>query len=132
MGVALAEHSRVLVVEDHEPVARLVCKLLEREGYHSQWAANGEKALDVLADGYQPGLILLDVMMPVMDGFQFLDVIHNSTQWQEIPVVMLTAIDDAPSVIKAMKGGALEYCTKPIDPAELISSVQRLLPPEVC
>lgn len=125
-----AESSKhILVVEDQEIIAMVAGQLLKRAGYQYRHAANGKEALDLLQGGFRPDLILLDVVMPVMDGYQFLDAINADDSLKDIPVIMLTALDNATDVMKAVKRGAVDYCTKPIEPADLLAAVNRLLQP---
>jgi CheY-like chemotaxis protein len=85
-------HPSILVVEDDEHTRQLLGKLLEKEGWAVREAANGQAALAAMAK-WQPGLILLDLMMPDMDGFEFVDELRKREQWRRIPVVVLTAKD---------------------------------------
>ncbi len=91
----LARHRRdrpVLIVEDDAPLRELVRRMLEREGYAVVEAKHGRAALDRLREG-APGVILLDLMMPVMDGFEFLAELRREDAWRGIPVIVLTARD---------------------------------------
>jgi len=83
---------RILVVEDDAPTRELVRRMLERAGWTVDEAENGRAALERLAEA-TPGLILLDLMMPEMDGFEFLEVVRQREAWRDIPVVVLTAKD---------------------------------------
>lgn len=127
MNISEADGKTVLVVDDQEPVAILINKILSTNGYKCTSAKNGREALDMLHDGLRPDLMLLDIMMPGMDGFELLDKIHEEKVAHETPVVMLTALADATDVMKAMKKGAAAYCVKPIDPDELVKTVNRVL-----
>lgn len=83
---------RVLIVEDDLPTRELVRRTLQKEGWETIEAGNGREALDVLAKLPQnPALIILDLMMPEVDGFQFLEIIRKSEQWQNVPVIVVTA-----------------------------------------
>ena len=85
-------HPSILVVEDDEHTRQLLGKWLEKEGWAVRQADNGQAALAAIAK-WQPGLILLDLMMPGMDGFEFVEELHKREQWRRIPVVVLTAKD---------------------------------------
>ncbi len=117
----------VLIVEDQESNAILLGKLVEKAGYQHRYAENGKMALDMLHEGLRPDLILLDIVMPVMNGYEFLDACHSDQDLRTIPVIMLTALDDASDVLKAVKKGATDYCTKPIDPNDLLTTIKRVL-----
>jgi CheY-like chemotaxis protein len=108
----------VLVVEDDADIRSGVRDLLEDEGYQVRTAANGREALDSLAQASRPCLILLDLMMPVMDGHQFLGKLRLQSEWADIPVVVVSAVVTAfPEVAGFIK--------KPFDPEVLLSSVKK-------
>ena len=86
---------RVLIVEDDEVTRELLCRLLENEGWTVSAAENGRVALERLATD-QPELILLDLMMPEMDGFEFIVELHKHDTWQRLPIVVVTAKDLTP------------------------------------
>ncbi|MDH5784055.1 MAG: response regulator [Chromatiales bacterium] len=114
---------RILLVEDQELIAQTVNMALSVAGYQCEHASNGERALSIMKRGWLPNLILLDIVMPVMDGYKFLDELQKEPVLQEIPVIMLTALNNPPDVLKAMKAGAVDYCTKPLDVNDLLNSV---------
>jgi CheY-like chemotaxis protein len=109
----------VLVVEDEPDLLEVTRFALECEGFGVETARNGAEALGVLRAGKRPGLVLLDLMMPVMNGWQFLDEVAKVPSLKEIPVVVLTAAG-APGV-----PGAAEVLHKPIDLGVLIDAVER-------
>ena len=117
----------ILVVEDQETISLLIGHLLRKAGYAYECAVNGQEALERLKEGFRPSLILLDVVMPVMDGYEFLDAMHEDAAISDIPVVMLTSLDHAQDVIRALKLGANDYCTKPIEPEDLLATVRRVV-----
>jgi len=98
----MKKHASILVVDDEETVLNLVQRILEEAGYSVVTAANGEEAFDkVLRDGI--GLMLLDIKMPGLDGFQVLDLIR---QRSNIPVIMLTGLAEVDSLLDALNNGA--------------------------
>ncbi|MTV25059.1 response regulator [Nitriliruptoraceae bacterium ZYF776] len=108
----------VLVVDD-EPDVRLLCRVnLEFEGYEVREAADGEAALAALAAS-RPDAVLLDVMLPVIDGWQILDHIKSDPHLREVPVVMLTARSFDDDQIRGWRSGAAEYIVKPFSPLAL-------------
>ncbi|MCW2955019.1 MAG: two component transcriptional regulator, winged helix family [Conexibacter sp.] len=113
----------VLVVEDEEDVRRLVCVLLERAGHTVTEASNGAEALRQLK-GAQPDLVVLDVMMPELDGWQTLERIRDLS---DVPVLMLTARAGELDKVRGLKGGADDYVTKPFGRQELLARVEALL-----
>ncbi len=124
--------AEVLVVEDEEDVRRLVRVLLERAGHGVREASNGIEALRMLQSS-TPDLVVLDVTMPELDGWQTLERIRDLT---EVPVLMLTARAGELDKVRGLKGGADDYVTKPFGRQELLARVEALLrrtsgPPEV-
>ena len=85
-----ADEARVLVVEDDEPTRELLVRALSRDGWAVDEARNGREALECVARS-TPALILLDLLMPVMDGFEFLHALHERAEWRALPVVVTTA-----------------------------------------
>jgi CheY-like chemotaxis protein len=117
----------ILVVEDQSQVAFLIGAVLDKAGYSHNHVANGQEAIKLLKDGLKADLILLDIVMPVMDGYEVLDALKADETFKDIPVVMLSGLEDATDVMKAVKKGALDYCTKPIDPDDLLSTLARFI-----
>jgi DNA-binding response OmpR family regulator len=120
--------ARVLVVEDDEDLARVVQLNLEGCGYEVELAHNGVEALESVR-GTSPDLILLDVMMPVMDGWQTLQALKADEETAHLPVVMLTALAEERDVIQGHLEGAIRYVTKPFEMRELLASVEEALRP---
>ena len=114
----MSDTKRVLVVDD-EPDVLLLCRVnLEFEGYEVSTAPDGEAGLDACRE-LQPDVVLLDVMMPKMDGWQVLEAIKADDELQHIPVVMLTAKVQDEDQIRGWSAGAAEYITKPFSPLSL-------------
>lgn len=116
----------VLVVDDEEHNVKLLETLLHAEGYATIAARNGREAL-ALAAVEKPDLILLDVMMPDMDGFETVARLKADSGTQQVPVIMVTALDDRASKLRALEAGAEEFLSKPIDHADLRIRVRNLL-----
>ena len=117
---------RILIVDDERRNAELLKVMLAPEGYTLLTATNGEDALGLLAD-QKPDLILLDVMMPGMDGYQVVGKIKENPATRTIPVIMLTALDDRNARMVGLNAGAEDFLTKPVDRAELCVRVRNLL-----
>jgi CheY-like chemotaxis protein len=114
----------VLIVEDDEDIARNLRDQLEGEGYIVTWARNGAVALEQLRGSSQlPSLILLDLMMPVMDGYQFRMEQERDPRIAWIPVVLMTADGDIHA--KKHKIGAQMHISKPVDVDAILAAVQR-------
>jgi len=115
---------RILVVDDEPEFVELVQMRLEANNYEVIAAHDGEEAL-TKAEGEAPDLILLDVMMPGIDGFQVLRKLRRNPAMRDIPVVMLTAKGESKSIFKAQDMFVTDYLIKPIDSQELLSTVRR-------
>ncbi len=117
---------KIVLAEDEPQIARLVEFKLKKEGYQVVSKGNGEEALAAIK-AEKPDLILLDVMMPVMDGYEVLRRVKEDENLKNIPVVMLTAKAQERDVVKGIDLGADDYITKPFHPAELLARVKRIL-----
>ena len=113
---------RILVVDDQPANLRVVSALLARHGYDVLTAASGEEALAV-ASAQRPDLLLLDMMMPGMDGFALLAEVKQQPELLRVPVVFLTAAHDRELLLRAFDAGAVDYVTKPFMPEELLARV---------
>jgi signal transduction histidine kinase len=118
--------SRVLIVDDERRNVELLKVLLGPEGYVLLTATSGEEALNLLTD-QKLDLILLDVMMPGMDGYAVASKIKENPATRNIPVIMLTALDDRNARMLGLNAGAEDFLTKPVDRAELCVRVRNLL-----
>ena len=110
---------RILVVDDDESVRELVRDVLELEGHEVEVAADGFSALRRLA-ACRPDAVVLDVMMPGMDGYAVLSRIRSSTVGSDLPVIMLTAAADDSHAWQAWSGGVDYFLAKPFEPTELL------------
>ncbi|MEO5731671.1 MAG: response regulator, partial [Byssovorax sp.] len=112
----------VLVVDDDYDLRETMRDVLEDEGYAVETASNGQEALDCLRDGNSPEIVVLDLMMPVMDGWHFLDEIKRDPNLADIPVVVMSASQEG------LRGlGAKEFLSKPLNYHNLIATVERSL-----
>lgn len=112
----------VLVVEDESYLCDLVADVLEAEGHTARTASNGQEALERIAER-KPQLILLDLMMPVMDGWEFVRALRANAEWQDIPVVVITAVYDVKRT--QQETGAVAVVTKPFDIDQIADVVDR-------
>ena len=117
---------KILVVDDEEHIRRILKFQLEKKGYTVIAAENGEVALQ-LVRREAPHLVLLDLMMPKIDGFTVCQRIRENFQTSQIPVIMLTARSDLDDKIKGLEGGANDYLIKPYSPQELFLRVKNVL-----
>ena len=116
----------ILIVDDDPHAVEILTRMLGREGYSCVSAASGPAALDMLQE--QPvDVILLDVMMPGMDGLQVCERLRKDENMREIPVILLTAKDDMDTRAQGMALGVSEYLTKPINKRELFTRIDAQL-----
>ncbi len=113
----------ILVVDDEERMARFIRLNLEHDGFRVVEAYRGMKAIQVLRD-QMPDVVILDVMMPDMDGFEVLKIIRETST---VPVIMLTAKSEEDDRVQGLELGADDYVTKPFSPRELVSRVRAVL-----
>ena len=124
--MAVGKTCSVLVVDDHPATLELVKSALESLGMEVQTAGNGAECLLAVEDE-RPDLVILDVMMPVMDGFQTLQVLQQSPDSKDIPVIMLTARSDDADIAYGWRWGVTSYLTKPFSVEHLVALVRRVL-----
>ncbi len=117
---------KVLIVDDEESVRKVIGRALEYEGLEVYTAGNGAECLQVVADK-RPDLLILDVNMPVMDGFQTLRVLRENRETKRLPVIILTARGDDEDVTRGWTTGVDLYLTKPVKLDDLLVAVRRSL-----
>jgi CheY-like chemotaxis protein len=120
--VSTTHRASVLVVDDDDAIREVIAEVLRDEGYAVTVAANGEQALREIRGPHRPDLVLLDLMMPVMSGWELLVQLQSNEDLSEIPVVTVSAMS-APGVV--------EHLSKPVDLGELLDTVERLARPLV-
>lgn len=119
-------HASVLVVDDDEVSRTLLANLLQREGHNVTSAANGVQALQLLqAQNFD--LMLLDIIMPEMDGFQVLTQVKADPKLAQLLVLMTSAVEDFPSIVRCVKLGAEDYVFKPYHPVLLKARIDSCL-----
>jgi sigma-B regulation protein RsbU (phosphoserine phosphatase) len=116
----------ILIVDDSEDSRRLLSAFLKREGFQLQEAADGANVLEICRE-QQPDMILLDVVMPIKDGYQTCKELKDNPETENIPVIFLSAKDDSSDKVKGLQLGAVDYITKPFDKAEVIARVKTQL-----
>jgi len=112
------EHGLLLVVDDNETNRDMLSRRLERQGYTVVTASNGRQALSTLAE-QSFDLVLLDVMMPELDGYQTLEQLKADPRFRDLPVIMISALDEIESIVRCIEMGAEDYLPKPFDPVLL-------------
>ena len=121
----MAQGKKVMAVDDERHIVRLIQVNLERAGYQVVTAFDGPEALKKI-ETERPDLVVLDVMMPKMDGFEVLKRLQANPETRDIPVIMLTAKAQDADVFRGWSSGVSAYLTKPFNPLELITFVKRI------
>ncbi|MDQ4065637.1 MAG: response regulator [Actinomycetota bacterium] len=120
------DDKRILIADDDPVILRLIQVNLELEGYEVLTANNGEEAVTkAMAD--HPDLVILDIMMPRLDGYQTCERLKESEDTRDIPIVFLSAKAQQTDIDKGRSYGVEDYLTKPFDPSELLEVVERLV-----
>lgn len=119
-------HEKILVVEDEEEIQELVAYNLAKEGYRVARATSGEAALRQVRSEV-PGLIVLDLMLPGMDGLETCRSLKQDVATQDIPIIMLTAKGEEADIVSGLEMGADDYITKPFSPKVLIARIRAVL-----
>jgi two-component system phosphate regulon response regulator PhoB len=121
-----ATQKSILVVDDEEDVLELVKYNLEKNGYRVTTASSGEEAISK-ARSIVPNLVLLDLMLPGIDGLEVCKQLKNNPKTEQVPVIMLTAKGEESDVVVGLEVGADDYITKPFSPKVLIARIRRIL-----
>lgn len=114
--------NHVLVVDDTPIQLKIIISIMQSNGLTVSVANNGQEALDMIEKN-KPDLILLDIVMPDMDGFEVCYTLKRNKEYTNIPVLFLTAHTDEENLMTAFQSGAADYVTKPVNPAELLARV---------
>lgn len=124
----MPETKKILIVEDDQDVGLLVQLLLNEQGYQTRIETQGDKALGTVGS-FSPDLILLDVMLPGMDGIQICQALKGNRSFRKIPVVVLTALNRIADQERALSAGADDFIGKPFDTTRLIQKIAKNLAP---
>jgi CheY-like chemotaxis protein len=122
----MSQKSKVLIVDDEPLNVDYLEQALEDSNYQLIIATNGREALDKIKRD-QPDLVLLDLMMPILDGFEVLAQVKADQVLRDIPVIIVSAANDSKSVVRGIKQGAEDYITKPIDADHLVKKLKEYL-----
>ncbi len=121
-----ASKRTIMVVDDNPDIVIIVTSILEAKGYVVQSASSGQEALSLLK-GQKPDLIILDIMMPQMDGLEVLTRLKADQSTASIPVILLTAKIQENDIIAGYKAGAEYYITKPFTPTQVLEGINLIL-----
>lgn len=117
---------KILIVDDSVLIVRILSDILIREGYCVEYATRGSEVLSV-AHRFKPDILLLDIVMPDIDGFTVCKQLQNDFECKDIPVIMVTAKKDSEDIKRALELGAFDYIRKPLDEIEVVARVQSAL-----
>ncbi len=118
--------NKILIVDDEPSIIVPVQFLMEQNGYDVMVAFSGEEAMEIIADK-KVDLILLDIMLPVIDGFEVCQRVRENPQWNKIKIILLTALGSDANVEKGLALGADAYITKPFSNVDIVEQVKALL-----
>jgi CheY-like chemotaxis protein len=119
----MEDTKRILVVEDYQPMAAAIESILEINGYRVSRAPNGIEALHLM-EGLTPDLIIADILMPEMNGYDFYAEVRKRSDWGRIPFIFLTSMAEREDIEKGRALGVESYITKPFDPEDLLAAVR--------
>jgi DNA-binding response OmpR family regulator len=119
--------SRILIVEDDPDLVALLKRWLERDGHEVEHAADGAAALQALASAPLPHLVLLDVMLPKLDGFEVLQRLRAAPRTKELPVVMVTSFSRDRDAARGRELGANDYIVKPLMEVDFLKRIEHLI-----
>ena len=122
-----AEKLTLFLAEDEEGTAILLKFILARGGYTVVHAKDGQQAQTMIDQISPPALVLLDIMLPYLNGLQLLAHIRQKAEWKHVPIIMLTADSNERDIEQALAAGANDYMVKPFNPRELTARLQRFL-----
>lgn len=117
--------TKILIVEDNEMNRDMLTRRLERKGFNTEIAINGEEAIQRTHE-YKPDVILMDMSLPIMDGWEATELLKKDPETQAIPIIGLSAHARDVDILKGMEAGCDAYETKPVDLTSLISTINRL------
>lgn len=117
----------VLIIEDDDQISYLLKFLVEREGYSVISAADGQIAHDLIEDIEPPDLVLLDMMLPYIDGYELYKKMRLNISWNDVSVIVLSTKSQEKDIVKMLDKGVNDYVVKPFQPMELLSRIKRIL-----
>ncbi|MDP4725982.1 MAG: response regulator [Desulfobacterales bacterium] len=117
---------KVLIVDDEPSIIVPLQFLMDQNGYETSVAFSGEEAMETVAASH-PNLILLDIMLPIIDGFEVCQRVRENPEWNDIRIILLTAMGSEANIAKGLALGADAYITKPFSNSEVIAKVKELI-----
>jgi DNA-binding response OmpR family regulator len=123
----LGGSAAALVAEDDDQMAEVLRFILERKGYTVQIAPDGRTAQRLIDTAPAPAIVLLDIMLPHVDGYDLLARLRASESWRAVPVIIVSARSQEQDIVRGFEAGADDYITKPFKPDELRARIHRLV-----
>jgi DNA-binding response OmpR family regulator len=123
-GGAVAQ--KVLILDDDLAMVHLLSTVMEAEGFKTEKTQSANEALEIISEDL-PNLVLLDIMMPEMDGFRFLAMVRSNPETRSLPVIILSVLSDEHNILEGFRKEADEYVTKPFDPQVLVEKIKEVL-----
>jgi len=120
------KQAAILIIDDEPDNFDVIEAYLDQEDYQLSYVSNGQQAFDLL-NSFQPDVILLDVMMPVMNGIEFCRKFKSSTQWRHIPIIIVTALTASEDLAHCLAAGADDFISKPVNRLELRARLSSML-----
>lgn len=120
---SLDNPNKILIIDDSSINIRILTRILEQSHYRTEVAKNGSLALKVVRQN-TPDLILLDIMLPDMNGYAVCKMLKADPKIQDIPIIFMSALEEVPDKVKAFEVGAVDYMTKPFEPVEMIARIE--------
>lgn len=120
----MEEKPLILIVDDNDDARMLASMILNKNGFQCVSAANGREALHIMQSGTLPNLILSDIMMPEMNGYEFFESVQEKPDWRRIPFIFFSLKDSMQDIQKGRQLGVDDYLTKPIMPDALLAAVR--------
>jgi DNA-binding response OmpR family regulator len=117
---------KVLIVDDEASIIVPLQFLMEQNGYETSVAFSGEEAMETIA-AVHPNLVLLDIMLPIVDGFEVCQRIRENPEWDDVRIILLTAMGSETNIAKGLALGADAYITKPFSNSDVIAKVNELI-----
>lgn len=117
----------ILVIEDENDISTLLEFILEREGNRPVVARDGLEARKLIEEMDPPGLVLVDIMLPFVDGFELIGQIRSLEEWKDVPVIALSSKSQEKDIVRALENGANDYIVKPFRTGELLARVKNYL-----
>ncbi len=129
MARALRMTKKILIVDDEPSIIVPLQFLMEQNGFETTVAFSGEEAMEAIVSN-PPDLILLDIMLPIIDGFEVCQRVRERSEWDQVRIVMITAMGSEANIAKGLALGADAYITKPFSNAAVVEKVKELLEAE--